>query len=68
MALIDEIRMDRKVFSVASTETPSDASAFCHRRSMEQRLETLELTRHVFNGSDPHTTRLQRILEVTKSP
>jgi hypothetical protein len=68
MALIHEMRMDRTVMSVVTTETPSDANAYWQTRSIAERLEALELTRQVFNGYDPDTTRLQRVLEVTTGP
>ena len=68
MALIDEMRMDRTVLSVVTTGTPSDANAYWQAKSMEERLEGLELTRQVFNGYDPDTTRLQRVLVVIEGP
>ncbi len=68
MALLDEMRMDRTVMSVVTTETPSDAKAYWQTKSMEERLIALELTRQVFNGYDPDTTRFQRVLEVLEGP
>ena len=68
MALIDEMRMDRTVMSVVTTGTPSDANAYWQTKSMEERLEALELTRQVFNGYDPDTTRFQRVLAVVEGP
>jgi hypothetical protein len=68
MALIDEMRMDRSVLSVATTDSPSDANAYWQTKSMAERLEALELTRQVCNGYDPDTTRLQRVLETIEGP
>ena len=68
MALIDEIRMDRSVISVVTTETPSDAREYWKTRTMEERLEALEITRQILNGYDPDTTRFQRVLEVARCP
>ena len=68
MALIDEMRMDRTVMSVVTTGTPPDANAYWQTKSMEERLEALELTRQVFNGYDPDTIRLQRVLTVVEGP
>jgi len=65
MALIDEVRMDRTVMSVVTTEAASDAKEYWRSRSMQERLVALELTRQVFNAYDPDTTRFQRVLEVT---
>ena len=68
VALLDEMRMDRTVISVVTTETPSDARAYWQTKSMEERLIALELTRQVFNGYDRDTTRFQRVLEVLTGP
>lgn len=68
MGLLEETRMDRTAFSVVTTDTPSDALAYWLTKTMAERLEALELTRQVFNGYDPDTTRLQRVLEVVKGP
>jgi hypothetical protein len=68
MALIDEVRMDRTFIAVAKTSSPSDAKEFWKSKTMEERLEALELTRQILNGYDPATTRFQRVLEVTRCP
>lgn len=68
MALIDEWRMDRTAFSVVRLDTPSDAKEYWQTKTMQERLAALELTRQVFNGYDPDTTRFQRILEVVVRP
>ena len=68
MGLIDEMRMDRTAISVVTVETPSDVKAYWQTKSMEERLEALELTRQVFNGYDPDTTRMERVLSVLKGP
>jgi hypothetical protein len=68
MALIDEIRMDRTSLTVVKTATPSDAKEYWKTKTMQERLEALELTRQVMNGYDPDTTRFQRVLEVTRHP
>jgi len=68
MALIDEVRMDRTQFSVVTLDTPSDLKEYWRSKTIEERLVALELTRQVFNGYDPDTTRFQRILEVTHCP
>lgn len=68
MALIDEVRIDRKAFSVARAGDPSDAREYWMTKSIEERLAALELTRQVFNGYDPDTTRFQRVLEVIPRP
>jgi hypothetical protein len=68
MGLLDEFRMDKSHLSVATTATPSDAKAYWQTRTMQERLAALELTRQIFYGYDPDTTRLQRVLEVTHCP
>jgi hypothetical protein len=67
MALIDEMRMDRTVMSVVTTDTPSDANEYWQTKSIQERLAALELTRQVFNaGYDPDTSRMEKVLEVVK--
>ena len=68
MALIDELRMDKTVLTVARTGDPSDAREFWRAKSMAERLEALEFTRQVLNDYDPDTTRFQRVLEVARHP
>ena len=68
MALIDDVRMDREWISVVTTATPSDAKQYWKKKTIEERLAALELTRQVFNAYDPDTTRFQRVLEVTHHP
>lgn len=68
MALIDEVRMDRRSLSVVKTTTPSDAKEYWRTKTIEERLAALELTRQVMNAYDPDTTRLQRVLEVARHP
>lgn len=68
MGLIDEQRMDRTAISVVTVETPSDTKAYWQTKSMEERLEALELTRQIFNGYDPDTTRMERVLTVMSGP
>lgn len=60
--------MDRSRLEVVTTDTPSDAKAYWQTKSMQERLEALELTRQILNGYDPATTRFQRVLEVTRHP
>jgi len=68
MAVIDKVRMDRSVISVVTTETPSDAREFWKTRTMQERLEALELTRQILKGYDLDTTRFQRVLEIARCP
>lgn len=68
MALIDEYRMDRTVISVVPSGTPDDTTEYWRTKTIQERLEALELTRQVFNAYDPDTTRFQRVLEVAHCP
>lgn len=60
--------MDKSQLSVAKCTADSDAKAYWQTRSMQERLAALELTRQIFYGYDPDTTRLQRVLEVARCP
>lgn len=66
--MIDELRMDRTVLTVARVGDPSDAREFWQSKTMAERLAALEFTRQVFNDYDPDTTRFQRVLEVARHP
>jgi hypothetical protein len=66
MALIDEVRMDRTVMEVVTTDTRGNDLAYWLTKTMAERLNALELTRQVLNNYDPTTTRFQRVLEVVK--
>lgn len=66
MALIDEVRMDRTVMEVVTTDTRGNDLAYWLTKTMAERLNALELTRQVLNNYDPATTRFQRVLEVMK--
>jgi hypothetical protein len=68
MGLFDECRLDKSHLSVATTSTPSDAKAYWQTRTMQERLAALELIRQIVYGYDPETTRLQKVLEVTRCP
>ena len=68
MVLVDEVRMDKTFFEVVKTDTPSDAKAFWQTKSIQERLTALEFIRQTVYGYNPDTDRLQRVLEVTRSP
>ena len=68
MALIDEVRMDKSLFSVVTTDTPSDAKEYWQTKTVQERLAALELIRQIMYGYDPDTARVQRVLEVTRCP
>jgi predicted house-cleaning noncanonical NTP pyrophosphatase (MazG superfamily) len=60
--------MDRNSIMVVKTTTPSDAREYWKSKTMEERLEALELIRQVVNAYDPDTERFQRVFEVTHCP
>jgi hypothetical protein len=69
MAMADELddyRVDRSVFTVASLTDASDERAYWHAQTPAERLRALELMRQVMYGVDSSTGRLQRVLEVAQ--
>jgi hypothetical protein len=62
---LDAVRIDRTAFSVVPLGDEADDRAYWLSRSVEERLEALELMRQMNYGYDPHTARLPRILEIT---
>jgi hypothetical protein len=61
---LDAIRIDRTAFSVVSLGDESDDRAYWMSRSIEERLEAVEIMRRINFGYDPDTSRLQRVLEI----
>ena len=66
MNLINDVKMDKTVLTVASLHDPSDENEYWRRQTPEARLEALELMRQVVYGYDPSTERLQRTLTVMR--
>ena len=67
LAEIEKIQAIRDSYPITMV-TWSDANEYWQTKTMQERLAALELTRQVFNGYDPDTTRFQRILEVVVRP
>jgi len=66
MSLLQTMRMDKSVFSVADLSDESDEVAYWQTQTPIARLEALELMRQVMYGYDPSTTRLERFFEVVE--
>jgi len=59
-------QLDKSVISISSLHDPTDEIAYWHEKSPQARLAALELMRQIVYGYDPATTRLQRVLTITK--
>ena len=59
-------KLDKNSFSVVSLFDRSDEKEFWQSKSSAERLETLEILRQRVYGYNPITTRLQRVLSITK--
>lgn len=68
MRLLDQMRLDKTVFSFGTLENEGDNRAFWRDRTPMERLEALELMRQSAYGYDPDTTRLCRVLEIAELP
>jgi len=66
MGAVDEVRLDRSVYQVASLDDDSGDRAYWLAKSPAERMEALELMRQIVYGYDPATTRLQRVLEIAE--
>jgi len=66
MGLVDKVRMDKTAFSVGSLGDEGDEKAYWQSKAPEERLAAVELMRQITYGYDPSTTRLQRVLSVTR--
>lgn len=63
MSLLQEMKMDKSVFSIASLKDDSDEIAYWQTQTPYARWEALELMRQVMYGYDPSATRLERVFE-----
>src|SRR5436309_5960103 len=59
-------RLDRSAFSVRGLHEEDDEKLYWAQKTPQERLEALELMRQILYGYDPATTRLQRVLTVTR--
>ncbi|MCC6361772.1 MAG: hypothetical protein IT450_23810 [Phycisphaerales bacterium] len=64
--LIETARVDRRALDVVDLHEQRNDVAYWRTRSVNERLEALELMRQIAYGYDPSTERLQRILEVVE--
>ncbi|MFN7986253.1 MAG: hypothetical protein U0529_02205 [Thermoanaerobaculia bacterium] len=60
----DGLRMDRSAFDVVPLDRQDDDLGYWLARSIDERLEAIEIQRQVIYGYDPATDRLRRVLEV----
>ena len=63
--LPSSLKVNRKVFSVASLTDVSDEKAFWLSRTPQERLRQVEILRRI-NYGHRATARLQRVLEITQ--
>jgi hypothetical protein len=67
--LTDEVRVDRRAFSVTSFAEAEQADlAYWRSRTPDERLEALELSRQIAYGYDPTARGLSRFFEVAEFP
>ncbi len=66
MSLIQDMKMDKTQFSIASLSEKSDEAVYWQAQTSQARLEALELMRQVMYGYDPSTARLERLFEIAQ--
>ena len=59
-------KLDKSTIAISSLQDPTDEIAYWLEKTPQERLEALELMRQIIYGYDPTTSRLQRVLTVTK--
>ena len=64
--LIEEQSVDRNAFEVVPLSAEGDDRAYWQSKTPAERLLALEIMRQIVYGYDPATTRLQRVLEITR--
>jgi len=66
MVDMNEFKINKKAFSVASITDESDEKQFWLSKSPEERFAAAEYLRQLVYGYDPTTIRLQRFFEVAE--
>jgi hypothetical protein len=66
MNAINQAKLDKTAFSIASLTDDSDEKQYWLTKSPYERLRALELMRQIIYGYDPSTERLQRVFEVAE--
>ena len=68
MRVIDVFKVDKETFSVLSSfeEADENDKVYWHSKTLQERLEALELMRQINYGYNPATVRLQRVLEIVE--
>jgi hypothetical protein len=67
--LLDEARVNRQAFEVASFAEAEEADReYWRSRTPDERLEALELSRQIAYGYDPTARGLSRFFEVAEFP
>lgn len=58
--------MDKTALPIGPVGDESDDNAYWWSKTVDERLEALELMRQILYGYDPATERLQRVLEIAE--
>ncbi|MBX9603363.1 MAG: hypothetical protein K2X35_20325 [Bryobacteraceae bacterium] len=66
MEKLDKFRVDRTVMEVAKVSDRHSDREYWLSKTIQERLEALEMLRQLAYGYDAATARLQRVLEVVK--
>lgn len=63
---IFNFHLDRSIITISSLHEPSDEKEYWATKTPEERMAAIEIMRQIVYGYDPSTTRLQRVLTITK--
>jgi hypothetical protein len=63
---MNEFKIDKKAFSIASITDESDEKLFWLSKSPAERLETAEYLRQIVYGYDPDKDRIKKFFEVVE--
>jgi hypothetical protein len=62
-----ESKMDRQAFSIISLQDQQeDEKKYWRNKTPHERLQAVETTRQMIYGYDPTSTRLQRVLQISR--
>lgn len=62
----NHLKVDRTSMVISSLDEPTDDSVYWSTKTPIERMAAIELMRQIIYGYDPTSTRLQRVLTITK--
>jgi hypothetical protein len=66
MDMVDSLKLDKTVFTIASLSDEADEKSYWLSKTAYERLAAIEIMRQILYGYDPSSIRLQRVLAIAQ--